>query len=459
MDKVLNALPGPLGRLIGGIFNGSGDTARSKRGAVLAFAIRVASAGILFFSQVLLARWLGTFDFGIYTYIWVWVTVIGSMCALGFATTVVRFLPEYLHQNDFNHARGFLRTGHTITFMAGLICALVGQAALVLLDGWYNEAYRIPMTIALLSLPAFAMTDFQDGIGRSQSWLGLALAPPYIMRPLLLLGIVGVGILLGREASAVSVAMAITGAMWVTAVVQYFWQKQRLAKIIPQGPRACRVKFWLAVSLPVLLLDSFGMVMMNMDVMLLELFVEPDQVGIYYATARTISLIAFVHFAVAAAVMPRFAGYFAENDDAGIRALLKQARLWTLLPSVAGALILIGLGKPLLWLFGTDFMSGYPLMFVLVIGLLARAAVGPTQALLVVTGRQNVAAMVLSGSVVANIVLNLVLIPRFGLAGAAWATSVAYGLEAIALYLIARHAFGGGSDTGVKEARYVSATE
>ena len=246
--------------------------------------------------------------------------------------------------------------------------------------------------------------------------------------------------------SAVTAAYALVAAMWVTAIVQYALQKRAFSKVLPAGPRQYRLKFWVLVSLPVLLMEGFTLVMMNMDVLLLDLFVEPDQIGIYYATARTISLVAFVHFAVAAAVMPRFAASYANGDNAAIQQLLRQSRMWTLLPSLAGAVALIALGKPLLGLFGAEFTAGYSLMFVLVLGLLERAAVGPTQGLLVVSGRQNLAAFVLSGAVIANVVLNLTLIPRFGLAGAAWATSIAYGLEAITLYLIAKRTFVAGDD-------------
>ncbi len=441
MDHVLKALPGPMAQFLGNMLTGDGDSARSQRGAITAFAIRVASAGILFFSHVLLARWLGTFEFGVYTYVWVWVTVIGTMCSLGFGTTVVRFVPEYLAHGKLDQARGFLRAARGISLGTGVICAVVGLAALQIGDGWYDKTYKVPFSLAMLCLPAFAMTDFQDGVGRSQSWIALALAPPYIVRPIALLCLIGLAVLVGWDQDAETAMFALVFAVWLTAIMQYGLQRHHMAGVIPPGGRAYQLKLWMIVSLPVLLLEGFTLVMMNMDVLLLELYVDPDQIAIYFATARTITLISFVHFAVTAAVMPRFATLHANGDTASIRGLLNQARLWTLLPSLAGAAGLVVLGKPVLWLFGSDFTAGYPLMFILAAGLLARAAVGPTQGLLVVTGHQNKTAMILSGSVVANIALNLTLIPQFGLAGAASATSIAYGVEALALYLVAQHAF------------------
>ncbi len=459
MDQVLKALPQPLRRIASDLLSSDGDNARSQRSAVMAFVIRVASAAILFFSQVLLARWLGIFEYGVYTYVWVWITVIGTMCCLGFATTVVRFVPEYTEQGKFDHARGFLRAARGVSVASGLLCTIVGLLALQVFDGWYDDIYKVPMSLALLCLPAFAATDYQDGVGRSQSWLGLALVPPYILRPVLLFCFVGLAVAMGWPHDAQTAAFALVVAAWITAIVQYGMQKHCLAKIIPPGPCKYDLKFWIIVSLPVLMLEGFTLVMMNMDVLLLDLFVDPDQIAIYYATARTITLIAFVHFAVTAAVMPRFATYHANGDFAVVRQLLRQSRMWTFAPSLAGAIIVIALGKPLLWLFGSDFMAGYPLMFVLVIGLLARAAVGPTQGLMVVTGHQNIPAIILSGAVAANILLNLTLIPKFGLMGAASATSIAYGIEAFALYFIARRIFDPDRQAANKDMPYVTPAE
>ena len=60
-----------------------------------AFLIRVISAAITFVSQILLARWMGSFDFGIYIYGWTWLLLIGAMVDLGLGSSAQRFIPEY----------------------------------------------------------------------------------------------------------------------------------------------------------------------------------------------------------------------------------------------------------------------------------------------------------------------------------------------------------------------------
>jgi O-antigen/teichoic acid export membrane protein len=81
-------------------------------------------------------------------------------------------------------------------------------------------------------------------------------------------------------------------------------------------------------------------------------------------------------------------------------------------------------------------------MFILAAGLLVRALAGPAQSLLVVAGLQNLAAMVLAATVAINAGLCLLLIPPFGIKGAAIATAVAFAFEALATLVIAQSYFG-----------------
>ena len=93
----------------------------------------------------------------------------------------------------------------------------------------------------------------------------------------------------------------------------------------------------------------------------------------------------------------------------------------------------LALGKPMLMLFGPGFDAGYPFLFVLVAGVLARAAVGPAESLLTMSGNQNICALVYAATLAINVVLNMVLIPVLGLWGAAVATAIAMVFEAAAL--------------------------
>ncbi len=77
---------GALARLramLGRVLGGSGEASLTKRLAGTIFIIRVVSAGLAYLSQILLARWMGGSDYGVYVYVWTWVLLLGSMMDFG----------------------------------------------------------------------------------------------------------------------------------------------------------------------------------------------------------------------------------------------------------------------------------------------------------------------------------------------------------------------------------------
>ena len=70
---------GRLGLSLRGGESGSSTDRKARRFASLTFMIRVANAGLVLVTQILLARWIGGYEFGIYTYVWAWVVLLGAL--------------------------------------------------------------------------------------------------------------------------------------------------------------------------------------------------------------------------------------------------------------------------------------------------------------------------------------------------------------------------------------------
>jgi O-antigen/teichoic acid export membrane protein len=79
----------------------------TQRMAGTAFVIRVTGAITLFLSQILLARWMGSAEFGIYVYAWTWLQMVGDIIHLGLPLTAQRTIPEYTQRDDLDGLRGF----------------------------------------------------------------------------------------------------------------------------------------------------------------------------------------------------------------------------------------------------------------------------------------------------------------------------------------------------------------
>lgn len=413
------------------IFSSRGERETTQRNAIIAFAVRCLSAALLYLSQIVLARWMGGTQYGIYVFVWTWVLILGGISHLGLNVATIRLAPTYRETGELEKLRGLIRGARITALGAGTLIMLAGMAGLYVLGSYLDSSYVLPMYLALICVPLFALTDVQDGIGRGNAWMGLALAPPYVLRPLLVLAAMCAAYAMGLPMQATTAAGAAIVATWGAGVIQTLIINRRLRESVPDGPYHYEWKTWFASSLPLLVILASELMLQNTDILVISRFMSPADVGIYFAAGKTMALIMFVHYAVGSAVANRFAALHARGDQESLRAFVKDAVNWTFWPSLAGAVIILALGKPLLWLFGPQFGQGYPVMAILVFGFLFRSAMGPAEFLLNMLGEQGVCAAVLAACAVLNIVLNFVLVPQWGLVGAAVSTSLS--LVAVAI--------------------------
>jgi len=418
------------------------DRSRAQRAAGAAFLIRVASAALVYLTQVLLARWMGSFEFGVYVYVWTWVLLLGGVIDFGLASSAQRFIPEYAGAKQLELLRGFLSGSRWIVLALATAWALIAASGIWLFGASLHSYEIIPLTLACVCLPLFTLGRAQDGIARSFDWINLALMPAYIIRSVLLIGAMAALYALKLPTDASTAMLAAVATTWLTVIGQTLVMNRRLKQKVAPGPKAYLPRIWLAVSVPIFMVEGFYLLLTYADVLVLQQYRPPEEVAVYYAAAKTLALVAFVYFSVSAAVAHKFSEYHISGNKAELSAFLADSIRWTFWPSLAATVVILALGKPFLWLFGPQFVDGYYLMFILAIGPLARATIGPVERLLNMVGEQRACAVVYAAAFFANIALCVVLIPLFGVAGAAIAISSAMILESVLLYGVTKQRLG-----------------
>ena len=424
------------------LLGGNSDASLTKRLAGTVFIIRVLSAGLAYFSQVLLARWMGGSDYGVYVYVWTWVLLLGSMLDFGIAVGAQKVIPEYRTAKNLPMLRGFLSGSRWLVLAASTIVALVLAGLVKVMSPWIRADEIVPLYIGCLTLPAFVVANTQDGIARSHDWMRLGLMPQFIIRQSLIIGFTAGAVVIGMKLGATAAMIASAAAVWIAMVGQLIVLNRRLGASIEVGPKTYNFSGWLKVSLPIMMVEGFYLLLSYIDVLVLQQYRSSEEVGVYFAVVKTLALVSFIHYAMSATTAHRFSEYHASGDKERLSAYIAHAIKWTFWPSVAATAILLAFGKPLLWLFGEQFTSGYGIMFVAAIGLIVRSAIGPVERLLNMLGLQNMCALAYALAFVVNLVLCIMLVPSYGGYGAAAATSIALVFETILLFWITRRKLG-----------------
>ena len=277
-----------------------------------AFVIRVAGAAVVFLSQILLARWMGSFEFGTYVYVWTWVLLVGDIIHLGLPLTAQRYIPEYTERKQFDRLRGFLLGSRWLVFAIGTAVAIARRRGRACPVAHILDSHTVvPLYLACVALPFYALSNMLDGIARSYNWINLALMPHFVLRPIVLHRADGGGACYGlhdrRHHRDGRLRVRDLGDARCCSSSCF---DRRIAKSVPA--RSARLRHRGAGSRPRSRSSRSGRssrCLTYTDVLVLQHFRPADEVAHYYAAAKTLALVAFIYFSVAAATAHRFAIY------------------------------------------------------------------------------------------------------------------------------------------------------
>jgi O-antigen/teichoic acid export membrane protein len=161
------------------------------------------------------------------------------------------------------------------------------------------------------------------------------------------------------------------------------------------------------------------------DILVLGFFDTPEQIGIYNISCRVAETISFPLHILTFGLAPLISGLYSSGDKNKLQETITASTRIIFLLSVIPALVFIIFGTPVLGLFGQHFEAGHSSLIILLCANLLNAVAGPAGYVLVMTGHERFAFYSMSVSCVVNIMMNVILVPAYGISGSAIAVGCA----------------------------------
>lgn len=380
--------------------------------------------GLSFVFYLLLARAYGVEGIGAYAFAFAVAVLAGLVVGLGLRNLLTRDAarePELVGPGAVSVAA--IQAGLAIVLGAAI---WIGASVLDMREGTRLLVVLAFASIALQQIAGsfLAYVEGAEAMETSATLEVLARAVQFVL---------GVGLILaGASLAAVVSAHVVAG---LAHLLGAWWSTRRLF-----GPMALQVDPRLAyrkvhAALPFLASTVLYTLYARVDIVMLHHFRGEAETGLYSAAYKLVSTPGFVAFLVGVAIYPALArSVFADVERRD--ALFLGSLRWIAILGVAGAALFLTVGDRLtVLLFGAEFAVSGGLVRWMAGIFLAEFVVVPYWRLLYAMNRERQVLSMRAVAVGVNVVLNLVLIPRWGAAGAVWASLVSEAGLAMAFHL------------------------
>ncbi len=389
------------------------------RAGVAGLAVRAGAILAGLTASVTLARVLGPEAYGVYAFVFSVITLLGLPVKMGLPTLILRETARADQAGDGALMAGIWRwSNQAMALMAAVVLAL-GWLYLWAIAGT-NAPRPAAFAWALLLIPLIGWAEARAAALRGLRRVALGPGPDKIARPLLLAAVVA---LWAAPLSAAQVYMIHAGMAAATLLAaSVILRRVRPHYAGEEAPRTTP-RAWIAAIVPLSAIAGLNVVSHNTDILMLGALASDVDVGLYRVALSGANIVLFGLTTVNLVLQPYFARAWGAGDH---RQLQKLATAGTRI-SVAATLPVLALfwlgGTGLLTLiFGQAYSGAFWALILLCLGQTVSAFFGSVGNLLMMSGREWVALSGLVASTLVNVALNWVLIPRYGIEGAAIAT-------------------------------------
>ena len=394
---------------------------------------RLLSLAIWFALQSLLLRSMGLVVYGEYVYVLAWMTSLAEIGTLGMDKVVLRFAAEYHAKKENALLAGVLRSSSLVASLVGLLLAVALAGGVWVFGANMASSQRVCFLVASLLIPLMALTNISESCLRALGHIVQGLSSLLVIPAVL--GVLALFLLADSSdnLSSATVMSAHLVAVLAALMLALWFCRSRKHEYASARPPENASRAWIAMTLPMFFMTLQNVIQAQCGVLLSGSLLGTSQAGVYSLMVKIAALMGFGLQTINLVAAPMFAKLHTSGKKEQLQNLARACAWVSTLFSLGAAAGLMFFWDSIERFFGTALEEGQVCLSILAIGAVVNATAGSVGYLLLMSGNHTICVKVLSLGALLNLLLSAVLIPLYGIVGAAIAQSVTTSLWNVVL--------------------------
>lgn len=420
-------------------FQGDGLKSNLMRGGLASIAIKIFGLGFSLLTAIVLARTLGPEQYGVYSYVLAIVSILAIPAMFGLPALIIRETAKAEVKQEWGLMRGLWSWANRITASLSVLIAVIAAVVLWLNRDSFSQIQFLTFAWGIAFIPLSALAALRGASLRGLRKVIQGQLPEQVLKPLLfIVALVAVSVLGNSKITAASAMMLNALSAGIAFIFGACLLLREKPKQFKTTAKQYEKKSWTKSVIPLAMVSGLDIILQQTDIVMLGLLGTNEDVGLYRVAVQGAMLLVIATEAVKAITMPYLVKYYNQNNSATFRLIITKSTRVGFLFSLVIFLFFIFFGKYVLRsVFGEDYVNSYHILILLSLGQLVHTFIGIVGSVLNMCGYEKSTLYSQLIAIFFNFTLNIILIPLYGIEGAAIATLTSIIIRKILLWYIA----------------------
>ncbi|MEZ8281652.1 flippase [Vibrio splendidus] len=389
------------------------------------------SAGVQLFGKALavttgivLARTLGPEDYGVYSLCLSVIAIFMLPVIAGVPNLIIREISYYLCEKDWGRYIGVIKWSRAYVLLTSACMVVV--MVFFYKTSFFSESSKSILLIAAILIPIKGLIVQQGAILNGLSKPSLSLFVLNVASPLIMLAFITYDYLWSPvEESLIRFIYYLVIANVIGAIIsEVILKKAVLEKTLPEQPKY-ELSKWNKAILPFSLMAIIGTLNIELSSVFLGYFSSKESVGYFKVAMQGVGLVALSLTSINAVIGPNIASTYKLGNLEVTQQILRQSVRMSSIIGIPFLLILCVFGEEvIILLFGKEYIPSVIIILILSVGQVFNVIFGSVNLILNMIGKEKEAMKIITCTLFINLILLLVLVPKYHEVGAALSTSI-----------------------------------